>query len=161
MHRTVQVPVMTRARFAEITDPTQLYFAMARGTAAAPAMEMTKWFDTNYHYIVPELHAGQSFWLASTKTIDEFLEAEVAHRVELAACHRHVACDKCTAADGLDGRDGLVEIGPGRQGIGDGVEVGAAVDRDDVGALGGQRHRVGSALPARRAGDHCDAADEV
>ena len=64
-------------------------------------------------------------------------------------------------AERLDGRDGLVEIGPGRQGIGDGVEVGAAVDRDDVGALGGQRHRVGSALAARRAGDHCDAAYEV
>jgi 5-methyltetrahydropteroyltriglutamate--homocysteine methyltransferase len=34
------------------------YFAMARGRADAPAMEMTKWFDTNYHYIVPELDGG-------------------------------------------------------------------------------------------------------
>ena len=34
------------------------YFAMARGTSAQPAMEMTKWFDTNYHYIVPEFDAG-------------------------------------------------------------------------------------------------------
>jgi 5-methyltetrahydropteroyltriglutamate--homocysteine methyltransferase len=34
------------------------YFAMARGRADAPAMEMTKWFDTNYHYIVPELAGG-------------------------------------------------------------------------------------------------------
>ncbi len=64
------------SRFAGIDDPTQLYFAMARGTATAPAMEMTKWFDTNYHYIVPELHAGQNFRLASTKNIDEFLEAK-------------------------------------------------------------------------------------
>jgi len=62
-------------RFAGITDPTALYFAMARGTEAAPAMEMTKWFDTNYHYIVPELQAGQSFRLASSKVVDEFLEA--------------------------------------------------------------------------------------
>ncbi|HEV2517594.1 MAG TPA: 5-methyltetrahydropteroyltriglutamate--homocysteine S-methyltransferase [Devosia sp.] len=62
-------------RFAAIADPTERYFAMARGTAAAPAMEMTKWFDTNYHYIVPELHRGQQFRLASSKAVDEVLEA--------------------------------------------------------------------------------------
>ena len=53
-----------------------LYFAMARGSKAAPAMEMTKWFDTNYHYIVPEFHAGQAFRLSSRKAIDEFKEAK-------------------------------------------------------------------------------------
>lgn len=37
----------------EITP--QLYFAMARGADGIPACEMTKWFDTNYHYMVPEL----------------------------------------------------------------------------------------------------------
>ena len=52
------------------------YFAMARGTRDAPAMEMTKWFDTNYHYIVPEFTEGQSFRLASLKPIEEFLEAK-------------------------------------------------------------------------------------
>ncbi len=58
------------------------YFAMARGmehdreqTEAVPAMEMTKWFDTNYHYIVPEFAAQQQFRLASTKALDEFIEA--------------------------------------------------------------------------------------
>lgn len=54
------------------------YFAMARGVqegSGAAAMEMTKWFDTNYHYIVPELHAQQRFAMSSTKPIDEFLEA--------------------------------------------------------------------------------------
>ena len=55
------------------------YFAMARGRQEGntdlPAMEMTKWFDTNYHFIVPEFHAGQSFRLASTKPVDEFVEA--------------------------------------------------------------------------------------
>ena len=57
------------------------YFAMARGTQGGHgardvvAMEMTKWFDTNYHYIVPELRAGQTFTLASTKPLDEFTEA--------------------------------------------------------------------------------------
>jgi 5-methyltetrahydropteroyltriglutamate--homocysteine methyltransferase len=52
------------------------YFAMARGTALAPAMEMTKWFDTNYHYIVPEFYAGQEFKFRSRKAIDEFVEAK-------------------------------------------------------------------------------------
>jgi 5-methyltetrahydropteroyltriglutamate--homocysteine methyltransferase len=55
--------------------PLDLYFAMARGTADAPAMEMTKWFDTNYHYIVPELWAGMSFALSTTKALDEYNEA--------------------------------------------------------------------------------------
>ncbi len=58
------------------------YFAMARGTQhdqvqaeAIPAMEMTKWFDTNYHYIVPEFSQQHQFHLASTKPLDEFVEA--------------------------------------------------------------------------------------
>ena len=52
-----------------------LVFDMARGRDDAVAMEMTKWFDTNYHYIVPELHSGQTFALSSRKAIDEFVEA--------------------------------------------------------------------------------------
>ncbi|MFQ5890684.1 MAG: 5-methyltetrahydropteroyltriglutamate--homocysteine S-methyltransferase [Gemmatimonadota bacterium] len=59
------------------------YFAMARGlqesdasgAVSVPAMELTKWFDTNYHFIVPELRKDQTFRLGSTKPIDEFLEA--------------------------------------------------------------------------------------
>jgi len=51
------------------------YFAMARGTDDVPAMEMTKWFDTNYHYIVPEFTANQTFYPASDKPVDEFKEA--------------------------------------------------------------------------------------
>jgi len=62
-------------RFTAIADPLDQYFAMARGTADAPAMEMTKWFDTNYHYIVPEFHAGQRFRLSTSKAVDEFREA--------------------------------------------------------------------------------------
>lgn len=53
-----------------------LYFTMARGSKSAPAMEMTKWFDTNYHYIVPEFHAGQTFKLSSRKALNEFNEAK-------------------------------------------------------------------------------------
>ncbi|PZR37623.1 MAG: 5-methyltetrahydropteroyltriglutamate--homocysteine S-methyltransferase [Azospira oryzae] len=56
-----------------------LYFAMARGYQKEgldiTAMEMTKWFDTNYHYIVPEFYNDQPFKLFSTKIIDEFYEA--------------------------------------------------------------------------------------
>src|SRR3954452_14598855 len=65
------------------------YFAMARGSTklqdacnhgaahqAGAAMEMTKWFDSNYHYLVPELSSGQSFQLASTKPFDEWSEAK-------------------------------------------------------------------------------------
>ncbi|MGH7997651.1 MAG: 5-methyltetrahydropteroyltriglutamate--homocysteine S-methyltransferase, partial [Opitutaceae bacterium] len=46
-----------------------------RGPAAPAAGEMTKWFDTNYHYIVPEFHAGTRFQLSSPKPFDEFSEA--------------------------------------------------------------------------------------
>jgi len=57
-----------------------LYFAMARGVQKdgfdITAMEMTKWFDTNYHYIVPEFTRDQEFRLYNTKIIDEFLEAK-------------------------------------------------------------------------------------
>jgi 5-methyltetrahydropteroyltriglutamate--homocysteine methyltransferase len=51
------------------------YFAMARGREDATAMEMTKWFDTNYHYIVPELEPRTKFALSSSKPFDEFREA--------------------------------------------------------------------------------------
>ena len=72
--------------------PLDVYFAMARGGATkreeasccggahahegAPALEMTKWFDTNYHYLAPEFSPGQAFVLTSTKPVDEYLEAK-------------------------------------------------------------------------------------
>ncbi|MDQ7041644.1 MAG: 5-methyltetrahydropteroyltriglutamate--homocysteine S-methyltransferase [Rhodothermus sp.] len=71
----------------EVVDLTT-YFAMARGVqekdleahglerAGVPPLEMTKWFDTNYHYLVPEFHPEQTFRLATTKPIDEYLEAK-------------------------------------------------------------------------------------
>ena len=70
----------------------QTYFAMARGSQSGvadrdscghaghghgvPAQEMTKWFDTNYHYMVPEFARDQMFSLAGTKVIDEYREAK-------------------------------------------------------------------------------------
>jgi 5-methyltetrahydropteroyltriglutamate--homocysteine methyltransferase len=60
-------------------NPLRAYFAMARGFQAdgvdVPAMEMTKWFDTNYHYIVPELFPGMSFARGSDKPIADLREA--------------------------------------------------------------------------------------
>jgi 5-methyltetrahydropteroyltriglutamate--homocysteine methyltransferase len=67
-----------------------LFFQIARGVGGEPeggrpssdaqraavhASEMTKWFDTNYHYIVPEFQAGTAFRLGATKPFDEFEEA--------------------------------------------------------------------------------------
>ena len=52
------------------------FFAMARGNAKVGAMEMTKWFDTNYHYIVPEFHKGQSFKWACDKAVRHYEEAK-------------------------------------------------------------------------------------
>ncbi|KAH9741968.1 5-methyltetrahydropteroyltriglutamate--homocysteine methyltransferase 2 [Citrus sinensis] len=52
-----------------------VYFSMARGNASVPAMEMTKWFDTNYHYIVPELGPDVNFSYASHKAVQEYKEA--------------------------------------------------------------------------------------
>jgi len=61
-------------------EELDLYFAMARGYQKngldVTAMEMTKWFDTNYHYIVPEFYKDQQFKLFSTKVIDEFYDAK-------------------------------------------------------------------------------------
>ncbi len=63
-------------RFQDINDETDLYFAMARGDEDHHAMEMTKWFNTNYHYIVPELSDEMDFRLNELKIISEFKEAK-------------------------------------------------------------------------------------
>jgi len=70
------------ARFKNVTDEYDLdtYFRMARGRAPRGtdtyACEMTKWFDTNYHYIVPELAANQNFKITSEKLFFETAEAQ-------------------------------------------------------------------------------------
>ncbi|MBS0381891.1 MAG: 5-methyltetrahydropteroyltriglutamate--homocysteine S-methyltransferase [Proteobacteria bacterium] len=71
-------------RYRELHETDRLagYFAMARGHKRngidLHALEMTKWFDTNYHYLVPELHSGQRFRLVGHKPLDEFREARAA-----------------------------------------------------------------------------------
>ncbi|MDF3980599.1 5-methyltetrahydropteroyltriglutamate--homocysteine S-methyltransferase [Luteibacter sp. PPL201] len=74
-----------RYRTLQARDPLAAYFAMARGHQDSGvdlhALEMTKWFDTNYHYIVPELVAGQVFAARPGKLVGEFREAvDAGHR---------------------------------------------------------------------------------
>jgi 5-methyltetrahydropteroyltriglutamate--homocysteine methyltransferase len=80
-----------RFGFTGQETPLQRYFAMARGTAAhahgqacgcgatsgdgAPALEMTKWFDTNYHYLVPEFDSATQFSLHAERLLAEVDEA--------------------------------------------------------------------------------------
>jgi len=72
-HHYLDIPALHKSEI-------DLYFALARGYQDTEhditAMEMTKWFDTNYHYIVPEFYKNQSFKFFSTKIVDEFLEAK-------------------------------------------------------------------------------------
>jgi 5-methyltetrahydropteroyltriglutamate--homocysteine methyltransferase len=90
------------ARFGFSGDESDLdrYFTMARGVAAEhahdddcgcgqtggggrPALEMTKWFDTNYHYLVPEFHPDTAFRLAAQRLLSEVSEAmTLGHRVK-------------------------------------------------------------------------------
>ncbi len=72
--------VPERFNFAGGNVDLDLYFAMARGAQRdgidVTAMEMTKWFDTNYHYIVAEFKKDQKFKISSSKIFDEYLEAK-------------------------------------------------------------------------------------
>ena len=70
------IPARHREGFER--DPLAGYFAMARGSADGAALEMTKWFDTNYHYLVPELQAGQDFRLRGDKPLAEWRDARAA-----------------------------------------------------------------------------------
>ncbi|WP_024287159.1 5-methyltetrahydropteroyltriglutamate--homocysteine S-methyltransferase [Cellulomonas sp. KRMCY2] len=64
------------SRFAAIgLSPLDTYFAAARGYGQEPPLELTKWFDTNYHYLVPELGPETVFRLAGDKPLAEFREA--------------------------------------------------------------------------------------
>ncbi|WP_030562869.1 5-methyltetrahydropteroyltriglutamate--homocysteine S-methyltransferase [Streptomyces aureocirculatus] len=67
--------VPPRHRVAVDTDALDGYFAMARGTQDVAPLEMTKWFDTNYHYLVPELGPDTVFAADSAKQVAELKEA--------------------------------------------------------------------------------------
>ncbi|WP_280265288.1 5-methyltetrahydropteroyltriglutamate--homocysteine S-methyltransferase [Nocardia wallacei] len=88
-------------RVAGIADPLDRYFAAARGTDEVEPLEMTKWFDTNYHYLVPEIGPGTAFALHPDKLLGELREAR-----ELGVPARPVVIGPLTflkLAKGLDG----------------------------------------------------------
>ncbi|MGH3958710.1 5-methyltetrahydropteroyltriglutamate--homocysteine S-methyltransferase [Mycobacterium sp.] len=63
------------ARVQGVADELDRYFAAARGTDDIAPLEMTKWFDTNYHYLVPEISSGTRFTLNPDKVLSELKEA--------------------------------------------------------------------------------------
>ena len=91
------------SRFRNIEDSTEKYFAMARGNTFSPAMEMTKWFNTNYHYIVPELDDSIEFRLDSSKIKNEYKEAlslGIKTKINIIGPLTFLGLSKCT-----DGKD--------------------------------------------------------
>ncbi len=81
-----------RFGFSESQPELQRYFTLARGVAPGEqhpregqhALEMTKWFDTNYHYLVPEFGPETTFRLASQRLFAELAEARAAgHRTKV------------------------------------------------------------------------------
>ncbi|WP_430791804.1 5-methyltetrahydropteroyltriglutamate--homocysteine S-methyltransferase [Actinoplanes sp. G11-F43] len=99
-------------RFARLGLPElDTYFAMARGVDAEPALELTKWFATNYHYLVPEIDPGTVFVANPAKALGEYAEA-----LELGISTRPVLVGPATflllakGADPFARLDDLVEI---------------------------------------------------
>jgi 5-methyltetrahydropteroyltriglutamate--homocysteine methyltransferase len=91
------------------------YFQLARGNDACHAMEMTKWFDTNYHYLVPELKPDTSFSLAADWLFDEVAEAQTAgFKVKPVLIgpltFLHLAKEKTAGFDRLDLLDRLLPV---------------------------------------------------
>lgn len=74
----------SRFNFTQEQSPLSRYFTMARGADTA-ALEMSKWFDTNYHYLVPELSPQTRFSLACERLLAEVAEAQaLGHQVKAA-----------------------------------------------------------------------------
>jgi 5-methyltetrahydropteroyltriglutamate--homocysteine methyltransferase len=102
------------------------YFTLARGSRGAdgdrcggiaaglPALEMTKWFDTNYHYLVPQLARDQQFALTENRLVDHFLEARalaIRTRPVLLGPVSFLMLSKCIdGADPLDLLGGLLPV---------------------------------------------------
>ena len=63
-------------RVQTVSDDLDRYFAAARGSKDVAPLEMTKWFDTNYHYIVPEIGPDTTFSLHPEKVLTELKEAQ-------------------------------------------------------------------------------------
>ena len=107
------------ARYRWTGDPVDLatYFAIARGAQQGgidvAASDMTKWFDTNYHYIVPEFTPDQTFKLATTKPVDSFNAAKaLGHnaRPVLIGPLTYLLLGKCTGGKSLDLLDRILPV---------------------------------------------------
>ncbi|MFP4521555.1 MAG: 5-methyltetrahydropteroyltriglutamate--homocysteine S-methyltransferase, partial [Fibrobacterota bacterium] len=91
------------ARFAGISEPFDRCFSMARGGDDCAAMEMTKWFNTNYHYIVPELEEGMALSSDVSKIENEYKEAKalgITPKINIVGPITFTALSKCRK--GLD-----------------------------------------------------------
>lgn len=100
-------------RVADIADPLDRYFAAARGAEGIEPLEMTKWFDTNYHYLVPEIGPDTRFALDPAGPLRQLREA-----LDLGIAARPVVIGPLTflaLAKGVDGvkpADRLPELIP-------------------------------------------------
>ncbi len=100
-------------RVADIADPLDRYFAAARGNETVEPLEMTKWFDTNYHYLVPEIGADTVFSLHPEKLLEEVREAldlGVAARPVVIGPVTFLKLAKATGGAALDRLDELVPL---------------------------------------------------
>ncbi|MFG1795559.1 5-methyltetrahydropteroyltriglutamate--homocysteine S-methyltransferase [Nocardia sp. NPDC049149] len=100
-------------RVAGIADPLDRYFAAARGNETVEPLEMTKWFDTNYHYLVPEIGADTTFSLNPEKLlheVQEALELGVAARPVVVGPITFVKLAKATGGAALDRLAELVPL---------------------------------------------------
>ncbi|MBN9617910.1 MAG: 5-methyltetrahydropteroyltriglutamate--homocysteine S-methyltransferase [Acidobacteriales bacterium 59-55] len=127
----------TPARFGSGPVTLARYFQMARNSNEQTAMEMTKWFDTNYHYLVPEWSDDLAFTPDTTKLLAEFAEAK-----ELGVVTRPVLIGPITllllgkAVDNIDPLDLLPRLlATYRKVLGDLVEAGAEWVQIDEPAL--------------------------
>ena len=73
--RFAKLPFGEKPKDNHKVSPENAYFSMARGNLEQPAMEMTKWLDTNYHYIVPELNADTQFAMNAQDFLSQIDEA--------------------------------------------------------------------------------------
>jgi 5-methyltetrahydropteroyltriglutamate--homocysteine methyltransferase len=78
-HALMFAALPKRFRDADLGSGLALAFALARGTPTEPALEMTKWFDTNYHYLVPELDRQTSFELDADRYLEQVRAARAVH----------------------------------------------------------------------------------
>ncbi|MFE5705109.1 5-methyltetrahydropteroyltriglutamate--homocysteine S-methyltransferase [Rhodococcus koreensis] len=102
-------------RVAGIDDDLDRYFAAARGTDSVTPLEMTKWFDTNYHYLVPEITPSTTFTLHASKVLRELgeaLELGIAARPVIVGPVTFLLLSKAVGSDAplLDRIDELVPL---------------------------------------------------